>query len=366
MKKTVCCLITLLMLLALFAGCSGGNNPGGNSTSAPDKKTDAPVSEKVTDAETEDPAVAEETIKKLTENTWYYTDATTAALLTFDGENADFVYNCLGEDSVALNGKFEATGSQFTLGGTTFNYTIVATSLNLIGADATYRLAKLTDSKKDEVMTRVALQTRTWTGNGMSLSFGKNGAVLSVNDSSIISAGEFSFVKDTIKLVEATENLALGKSVEASSVSENGKEEIYINDGDEGTRWSSEYADGQYVIIDLGEKKNVGAVTILWETAYAKDFDVLVSLDDNEYTVVSSVTDFAGGDKAKASLSFNTVEAQYIKLDLKTRATSWGNSIYELCIYEKLPVSADLAYTVNEDGTVSVVYNETTYTLTAA
>lgn len=367
MKNFLSSLIAVIMLLSVFAACSNEKEPGGNgTTAAPKQSTDTqPVTEDTT-PETDDPAVAAETVKKLVENTWYYTDDTTAALLTFDGENAAFVYNCFGEDPVALGGKYDATGRTFTLGDKTFNYTIVASSLNLKGEDVTYRLSKLTDSKKADALPRITLQTNSWSGGGMTLTFGKDGAVLTVDGNNVISGGKFTFDAGNVKLEEAAENLALGKDVEASSVSENGKEETNVNDGDEGTRWSSEYADNQYLIIDLGEKKNVGAVTILFETAYTKDFDVLVSPDDGEYTVVASMTDFVGGDKAKATLTFNTVEARYVKLDLKKRATDWGNSIYELCIYEKLPVSAEFTYAVKEDGTVTVEYNGASYTLTAA
>ncbi len=50
------------------------------------------------------------------------------------------------------------------------------------------------------------------------------------------------------------DNLALGKPVKASSVESGDYRADFVNDGDASTRWSTEYADDQWLYIDLGKE----------------------------------------------------------------------------------------------------------------
>jgi len=130
-------------------------------------------------------------------------------------------------------------------------------------------------------------------------------------------------------------NLALGKSVEASSNEEHSPwyqgEPGHVCDGDLRTRWSSIYSDPQWIIVDLESVYEIGRVNIFWETAYAKVYEVQVSLDGTIWRTVYSMTNGDGGVNVAI---FPKTTARYVRLFGRTRGTSWGYSVWELEVYE--------------------------------
>src|SRR3954469_25454959 len=50
-------------------------------------------------------------------------------------------------------------------------------------------------------------------------------------------------------------------------------------DGKTTTRWSSAFADPQWLKVDLGSTQAIGRVVISWEAAYGKDYQIQVSDD---------------------------------------------------------------------------------------
>ena len=99
-------------------------------------------------------------------------------------------------------------------------------------------------------------------------------------------------------------------------------------DGDESTRWSSDYADDQWIMVDLGVVRNIGEVKLDWETAAGKDYDISVSADGHAWRVVRSVT----GNTATGWLDYRGLKARgrYVRIDCKTRLTQYGFSLKEL------------------------------------
>ncbi len=97
-------------------------------------------------------------------------------------------------------------------------------------------------------------------------------------------------------------------------------------DGNDSTRWESSYKDGCWLLVDLGETKSVNGVSIVWEGAYAKEYDIEVSVDGQTFTKVASVTI---GREGEEITSFDPVETRYIRVNCKARATKYGSSIYE-------------------------------------
>lgn len=53
-------------------------------------------------------------------------------------------------------------------------------------------------------------------------------------------------------------------------------------DGNGSSRWSSNYTDNEWIYVDLGAEKSVGAVVLSWEAAYGKSYKIQVS--DNAAT----------------------------------------------------------------------------------
>lgn len=130
---------------------------------------------------------------------------------------------------------------------------------------------------------------------------------------------------------ERTYNLALGKTVTASSTQHNDDgtvrpPELAVDD-DLNTRWESEFSDGQWFIVDLGGTYKVNGVNIYWEGAYASKYKLSVSTDGVNYTEVATVEIAKEG---LASTVFAECDASYVKFECITRAnTKFGCSFYE-------------------------------------
>lgn len=68
-------------------------------------------------------------------------------------------------------------------------------------------------------------------------------------------------------------------------------------DGDPGTRWSSAFADPQWIQVDLGGSARISEVALNWEAAYAKAFQVQVSADARTWSTVHETTTGTGGNQ---------------------------------------------------------------------
>ncbi|GAA1297325.1 discoidin domain-containing protein [Saccharothrix xinjiangensis] len=124
-----------------------------------------------------------------------------------------------------------------------------------------------------------------------------------------------------------TANAALNAPVAASSV-EGPFVAASAVDGNPGTRWSSAFADPQWLRVDLGVTRQVCGATLNWEAAYATAYQVQVSADGNAWTTVFSTTTGAGGVQ---NLAF-TGTGRYLRLNTTARATQYGVSLWEFAV----------------------------------
>ncbi|WSG19434.1 discoidin domain-containing protein [Nonomuraea sp. NBC_01738] len=101
-------------------------------------------------------------------------------------------------------------------------------------------------------------------------------------------------------------------------------------DGNPSTRWSSGYADPQWIRVDLGSARSVGRVVLNWEAAYARSYKVQVSDDGTTWRDLASVTAGDGGVDTLTGLSGT---GRYLRVYTTARATSWGVSLWEVEAY---------------------------------
>ncbi|MBU0683484.1 MAG: discoidin domain-containing protein [Candidatus Omnitrophica bacterium] len=103
-------------------------------------------------------------------------------------------------------------------------------------------------------------------------------------------------------------------------------------DGDMLTRWSSDYsAQEQWISLDLGQESVVNSVVIKWERAYATRYDILVSMDGENWTLVHSEKNGQGGT---VTASFPEAKCRYVKImGIEKVNSAWGISIWEIEIY---------------------------------
>ncbi|GGM25021.1 hypothetical protein GCM10010129_81950 [Streptomyces fumigatiscleroticus] len=144
-------------------------------------------------------------------------------------------------------------------------------------------------------------------------------------------------------------DLALHAPATASSVDEDGHGPANATDGDPGTRWSSAFADDQWIRVDLGSAQSFDRVDLVWEQAYALTFVVQVSEDGEQWTDAASVDNTAVPlpfDTADASLRVTDFEprtARYVRVSCGIRNTSWGSSLWSLAVVDSAEPGTDLA-----------------------
>src|SRR6202022_716922 len=89
--------------------------------------------------------------------------------------------------------------------------------------------------------------------------------------------------------------LSQGKPTTASSQENAGTPPANATDGNTGTRWSSAFSDPQWLQVDLGQTYNISQVTLNWEAATARAFQIQTSNAGAPWTTIYSTTTGTGG-----------------------------------------------------------------------
>ncbi|WP_030761743.1 discoidin domain-containing protein [Streptomyces sp. NRRL F-2664] len=119
--------------------------------------------------------------------------------------------------------------------------------------------------------------------------------------------------------------LSQGRPATASSIEGPGTPAPAAVDGDNGTRWSSQFADPQWIQVDLGTPARLSQVVLRWETAHARAYRIELSTDGSNWTTAYSTTAGPGGTQ---TLDI-TGTARYVRMYGTERATPWGYSLWE-------------------------------------
>ncbi|MFI8278898.1 discoidin domain-containing protein [Streptomyces sp. NPDC085929] len=123
--------------------------------------------------------------------------------------------------------------------------------------------------------------------------------------------------------------LSQGRPATASSQENGGTPASAAVDGDNATRWSSQFADPQWIQVDLGAPAQVSQVVLHWETAYATAYRIELSDDGTHWSTASSTSTATGGVRTHDI----TGTARYVRVYGTQRATQWGYSLYEFQVY---------------------------------
>ena len=108
-----------------------------------------------------------------------------------------------------------------------------------------------------------------------------------------------------------------------------------IVDDNLGSSWQAASTVNEYVIIDLGDTYPVEGLTIVWEVANAKNYDIKLSNENANWEMIESVYKYRNGESGNRTdeIRFESEECRYIKLELKTGSTQWGFRIFEIDVY---------------------------------
>lgn len=129
------------------------------------------------------------------------------------------------------------------------------------------------------------------------------------------------------------QNIALQKSITTSSIRDNNQGAFAV-DGNQSTRWESDFSDPQFIIVDLATTYALNRVEIDWEAAYATQYQIQLSNDKQQWTTASSITSGNGGTDV---FNLNGQNARYIRMYGTQRTTirnvQYGYSIFEFEVY---------------------------------
>ena len=101
-------------------------------------------------------------------------------------------------------------------------------------------------------------------------------------------------------------------------------------DGNTGTRWSSAFADPQWISVDLGVTKSVSRVRLSWEAAFGRGYRIEVSPNNTTWTAVNTTT---AGDGGIDDISFAATNARFVRVFGTARATAFGYSLFEFEVF---------------------------------
>ncbi|MET9853338.1 discoidin domain-containing protein [Streptomyces sp. NPDC006450] len=123
--------------------------------------------------------------------------------------------------------------------------------------------------------------------------------------------------------------LSQGKTTTASSTEGAGTPASAAVDGNNGTRWSSQFADPQWIQVDLGATAQLSQVVLRWETAAAKAYRVELSTDGTNWATAYSTANGTGGVQTHDI----TGNARYVRVYGTQRTTGYGYSLWEFQVY---------------------------------
>ena len=125
-------------------------------------------------------------------------------------------------------------------------------------------------------------------------------------------------------------DLAYGRRVVSTEAS-GGNNNVYAVDNNPDTRYASRYQDDVFWYVDLGSTEWVKRVVITWETAYAAEYEILLSCDAAHWTTVATITNT---EQTQDVIEFPTyVKAKFVKFQGIKRATKYGYSFYSFEVY---------------------------------
>ncbi|MCM3697977.1 discoidin domain-containing protein [Paenibacillus macerans] len=161
-------------------------------------------------------------------------------------------------------------------------------------------------------------------------------------------------------------NLALGKPVTTSSLEIDEpsrspedkakmEERNYLaknaTDGNGDTRWSSIYADNEWIYVDLGQSSEIGSVSFKWEAAFGRAYDIQVSDDAQNWTTVYRQLIGSGGTETIPVYA----KARYVKMAGLGRGSTNGYSMYEFGVYAYREGDPKTTYDIPDIPAVSSV-----------
>jgi hexosaminidase len=134
-------------------------------------------------------------------------------------------------------------------------------------------------------------------------------------------------------------NLCILKRVVSSSNENNELIPENAVDGDYDTRWSSAYVDTAWIYVDFEKVQPFTRVKLFWEWSFAKDYQIQVSDDAQNWKTILSVTDSDGYIDDYPDLPG---AGRYLRIYCTRRNGFNGNSLWEIEAYDSTALNANI------------------------
>lgn len=239
--------------------------------------------------------------------------------------------------------KFQGVTRQLPYGYSIYEFEVfpavapVLTSLVITPSTSSILLGEtkqLAVSGLDQIGNAFTLVNPTsWTVDGTGASVDANGLFSSTQKGLYtVTATNNAVVKTaTVDVLPTNTNLSVATGVGATATASSGTA-LAAFDNNAGTRWESAFTDPQWIMVDLGGRKNISDIIISWEAANAKDYIIEGSMNGTEWTTLITKTDMPAGSRTDRMYDLN-FDAQYVRLTGTTRNLTYGYSIWEFKIF---------------------------------
>jgi beta-glucanase (GH16 family) len=157
------------------------------------------------------------------------------------------------------------------------------------------------------------------------------------------------------------QNIALQKPTTTSSVRANNQGAFAV-DGNQFTRWESDWSDPQFLLVDLGSTYTLKRVEIDWEAAYATHYQVQLSNNKQHWTTASNISGSNGGTDV---IDLNGASARYVRMYGTQRTTiggaQYGFSIFEFEVYGEVATNNASLSNIFLDGVALAAFSSNQY-----
>lgn len=126
-------------------------------------------------------------------------------------------------------------------------------------------------------------------------------------------------------------DLAAGRPVWAKTSENDRLDARWVVDGDNRTRWSSAYADDQWIYVELAAPAVVRTVRLDWEAAFPAKYQIQLSADGKHWR--TSGADLVGSAGVRDVTITDPAPVRYVKVYAWQRATPYGYSLWSLGVY---------------------------------
>jgi hypothetical protein len=131
--------------------------------------------------------------------------------------------------------------------------------------------------------------------------------------------------------VNVNSDLAYMKPATTSSIETESTNAGAAVDGNDFTRWSSAFVNNEWWQVDLQHQVQPTSIRIIWESAYAKKFNVQISIDGTNWQLLYENNSFNGGTINIPNPQ--SLVGRYLRVNCIERATQYGSSFYTLNVF---------------------------------